>query len=66
MVRKYRICGLRAECDFSFHTMTARAEKYVELLRKNNLALSVDEDGLCGNFILTDFGLSLNTFSIFV
>lgn len=61
MVRKYMICGLRTECDFSYPTMTARAEKYLadhsspaeimvscsekyaELLRKNNPALSEDE-----------------------
>lgn len=66
MVRKYRICGLRIECDFNFPTMTARAEKYldnysspaeisvscaekyVELLRKNNPALSEDECEIIG------------------
>lgn len=30
MIRKYRICGIRAECDFSFPTMISRAEKYRE------------------------------------
>ena len=66
MIRKYRICGLRAECEFNFPTMTARAgkyleefsstaeisvscsEKYAELLKKNNPALSEDDCEIIG------------------
>lgn len=29
MLRQYKICGLTVECDFSYPTMTARAEKYI-------------------------------------